>query len=202
VEVNEATTVSLLGSFPSQVTVWFGDQPAEMVHHSANWIVAVAPVEETGGTVDLTLRSAALGAVLVVTDGFSYTEPTSPPASAGIPTAGAVAGANLAAAGADDLADTEDTVATSVATSAPSSTGDSEAPATSADDSQSEDMREDGSTTTTTTVPSGPERRDRAVVGDERALGGNLRGMALSGLDGVGDVPTCSSDPCRLRRLP
>ena len=39
-----------------------------------------------------------------------------------------------------------------------------------------------------------------AVLGDPVDLGNGLRGAPLSGLETVGGVPRCSSDPCRTRR--
>lgn len=77
--VDQQTMVSIDGTFPSLVNVWFGDQPGQLVHHSSTWIIVVAPPRSQAGPVDVTLRSNSAGAVLLAEDAFTYIDPDGGP---------------------------------------------------------------------------------------------------------------------------
>ena len=55
--------------------------------------------------------------------------------------------------------------------------------------------------TTTTTVPAVPLLQRSLPLGPSVDLGGGLNGVPLGGLSGLTDVPRCTSDPCRVRKL-
>ncbi|MEL6981584.1 MAG: S8 family serine peptidase, partial [Actinomycetota bacterium] len=74
--VNQQTMVSIDGTFPSAVNVWFGDQPGQLVHHSSTWIIVVAPPRSQAGPVDVTLRTNGAGTVLLAQDAFTYIDPS------------------------------------------------------------------------------------------------------------------------------
>ncbi len=74
--ISQQTMVSLDGTFPTMVNVWFGDQPGQLVHHSPTWIIVVAPARSVAGPVDISLRSASAGTVLLARDAFTYVDPS------------------------------------------------------------------------------------------------------------------------------
>lgn len=74
--VRGGSVVSITGIFPDEAFVWFGDQPGDVLYQSRSWILTVAPAAGRSGPVDVGISTVFEGTVLMLTDGFTYRDPT------------------------------------------------------------------------------------------------------------------------------
>jgi hypothetical protein len=191
--------VSIYGTFPSQVYVWFDDQPGDLLFQSSGWILVAAPPRSEPGPVDIGLRSPSAGTVLLVRDGFTYTG--SDPAS-GATTTTTVRTTTTATITTTTIAPGITATTTTTSGASPSTTSRSGATSTT---SGTPTTGAPAQSTTTTSGGGGQTRVERVsralTLGGPVDLGGGLQGVALQGFGSLGDVPHCASDPCRTRRI-
>lgn len=214
--------VSIEGNFPSQVYVWFGDQPGQLVYHTSNWILVDAPAASQAGSVDLTLRSPSAGTVLLLADGFTYLHdgptpttnppptPTTSPTTNPSPTSAPTSGPTSTTSGGGGTSTTSGGGGGTPTSPTPSSTPTSPAPGpttsvpstTSAPGPTTTTAPTTSTTAASTTTPPGPARQPRpGAAGGPLDLAGGLRGVPLQGLGGLTEVTPCTTDPCRFRRI-
>ncbi len=180
------TLVSLLGNFPTDVDVWFGDTPGTIVLQLSSWILVDTPRVGTAGLVDMTLRtgSGEEGTVLTIPDAFLFVDPD--PGSGGS-SGGGGSGGGSGGSG-----------------SGPTTTIPGATTTTQAGSGQTPTTVAPSTTTTigsTTTTAIGSPRNRSGRVGDPVDLNGGIRGQRLDGLDGITGTRYCNSDPCPVERL-
>jgi hypothetical protein len=217
--------VSIHGTFPSQVYVWFGDRPGDLVFHSSSWILVMAPPRSEAGAVDITFRSSSAGTVLLVEDGYTYVGlgapggdvgtttttgggPTPTTARSGTTTTTVWPGSTSTTPPAPTTSTTAPSTTTSTTSASGGSPSTTSGSGTTTTTSGQAPTTQAARTTTTTSSGSGagsdvaPRTVSRPLVlGDPVDLGGGLRGVRLQGLGDLDGVPLCSSDPCRTRRV-
>ena len=70
--VATANAVQIVGNFPSDTYVWFGDQPGQVVFQDRTRITVRTPPRAQAGIVDITLRKSHRGVVLTIPDAFAF----------------------------------------------------------------------------------------------------------------------------------
>jgi subtilisin family serine protease len=194
--VRSETFVTMTGSFPAPVHVWFGDRPGTVFVQADTWLMVQAPYVETPQVVDISLRTSADGEVLRAPEAFAYVSldggttisPQPDPGSGG-PGSGDSGSGDTGSGGDDSV-------------SFPPPVDPSEpAPVAPAPD----DGSTDGGGDTSTGGDDGDKTRQRQAralpTGDAEQLANGLTGRPLDGLPVIGDVPACTSNPCRTRRI-
>jgi hypothetical protein len=185
-------SVSIVGSFPEEVNVWFGDQAGTVHYQSPTWLVVATPAGASPGTVDLSLRNQASGTVLTVPDAYTFYAPSGGSPGGGTTTTPATSAPTTAPASTSTSAGGAGPTPGPTSTSAPTPTS---APTTVALTTTTVDP------TSITTEPAVPVRPRSALLGSPVDLGQGLRGVPLGGLDDMNGMPRCTSDPCRTRTL-
>jgi subtilisin family serine protease len=205
--------VSLSGSFPNLVNVWFGDQPSDLVFFSQTWIVVAAPVRAEPGAVDVTLRSRVYGTVALERSAFTFLDPES---GAGGDTPGATSTTSTSVPPGVTSTVTTTTPPTVPPTSSSTPGTDPQATSTTAADdpdqpassttapenSTSSTVGSTSSTTvapTSTTVPEPVTSRSARYepVGDPVTFGNGLSAVRLQGLADLDKLVRCTSSPCQ-----
>jgi subtilisin family serine protease len=192
--VDGETFLSLAGTFPQEAAIWFGDLPGTVYAQSSTWMVVRAPAASQPGTVELTVRTRADGVVLTVPEAFTYLAADGPADGGG----GGTTPSTTA-----PTPSTAPSLTTST-TSSPSTGPTTSSPASTGPTTTSTSSPETTGGTGDAPAPTDPVRETQVraqPVGDPIDLGDGLRGRPLPGLAEINDVPTCSSSPCRTRRI-
>lgn len=182
--VNMANTLTLRGSFPDDVYVWFGDQPGEVVSASSTSLTVRTPLRATPGLVDVTLRRSGSGVVLTMpaayafldTSGGSIDAPTQSPAPPPAP------------------------APTPTPTPAPGDSNGSDSNDGGSNDSVVDGRGSNETGSDSTSGDTGTSRRSRLVRGEPTALGNGLTGAPITGGDPTIGVATCTASPCPVVR--
>ncbi len=180
--VGQTTAVTLTGTFPDPVRVYFGATEATSVVQTANRIETRAPARSVPGPVDIRLvRNGTT--VLTIADGFTYGAParsTPSPSPAAAPPV------------APERPD---------ATPTPPVAPPTGSPATPTPDRPTDQPVTGGDSTEAVTDGAGRTGRGRVprapLVGDRTALDGGLSGVRYDDPDRLGASPPCRSNTCR-----
>jgi hypothetical protein len=183
--VATSTYVSIIGSFPAPVSVWFGDQPGSVDFQSDSWLLVRTPLRSDPALVDVTLRRSG-AVVLSVADAFVFQAAAGDPPVVGPgPTTSGPTGTTTSPTASSTLSPTSTQTTSPTAGTAPGGTSPADTGAGGGGDG-----------------PVASLRRQRATALSEPIeLGNGLLVTPLSGLGAVRDVATCRSDPCRARSI-
>jgi subtilisin family serine protease len=218
--------VTIVGTFPQPISVWFGDQPGHVFFQSETLILVATPMRSQAGYVDVVFRTPADEEVMAISDGFLFVDDEEPPADVvepidpvtvvigdtGPPAPGPLGDGS--SAGLVDPPGDETVIVIEEPVIDPLPSPDPVAPpaAESEADAGDEPIIDldpspglPGPDVDPESSPDAgpvPQRQSRsAIVGPQVDLVGGLTGTPLDGLSALGDVPACSSDPCRTRRI-
>lgn len=188
--------VYLMGEFPSQPDVWFGEQAGSVIYYSPEFIIVETPVRSDAGIVDVTLRRPGTGVVLTLANSFGFVDSES----------GSTSGSGSNSSGTSGTGSSGSGSGSSEPGSSESGSSESGSPTTTAPDPSDPDSAGpdsgDGPAGSDTTVPpSAPSdptgRQSRSGFSDPVDLPSGLRGVPLVGDDPTSGVTRCSADPCR-----
>ncbi|MGH1503508.1 MAG: S8 family serine peptidase [Acidimicrobiales bacterium] len=70
--VNSTAYLTINGTFPEDVYVWFGDRPGTVVSQRSRNLTVLSPSVATPGVVDVTLRSTGDEVLLTVPDAYAF----------------------------------------------------------------------------------------------------------------------------------
>lgn len=190
------TLVTINGDFPEAAFVWFDDLPGAVVSQVDGVLLVTTPMRSEPGLVAVSLRTRAGDVVLEVPAGFEF---VASGADGGTvveqPGSGSDPAPGDPTPGGGDPAPVDG--------GTPGSPADD--PIITVDPGPSVDVPDapGGGPTDPRDRPSpNPQRQARAaLLGDPVDLGNGLTGRPLSGLEAIGGVPACHSDPCRTRRI-
>jgi hypothetical protein len=172
--VNQATTVTIRGNFPSSTYVWFGEQPGQVVHQNQSSITVRTPLRADPGVVDVTLQKSQNGVVLTIPAAYAFVgyDGTLPDGSG------------------DTTPSPSD--GTTDSTNPDGTTDDGAGAPGSGDNDSNGDSTGDGDTDETGSTS---DRRARMTVGAAVELPNGLQGASvLPNL--AANVVVCSTDPC------
>jgi hypothetical protein len=211
-QVGVATTVQLVGRFPSAAYVWFGDVPGTVLVASDRMMVVLSPALSAAGTVDISLRRTGEGTVLTVPGGFTYlggsssSSGTTGGGSSGAGSSGTGSGGSTAPSTGGGTGDgggggTGGGAVTNPGTGDGGGGGEVTNPGTGdgggggeVADPGTGDSGADGSSPTRL-----DSRQPRTRGGGEVVdLGNGLRGVMVDGANPMAGAPSCATEPCRI----
>lgn len=205
----------IMGSFPSEPFVWFGDQAGTVTYYSPGFIIVETPAQATAGIVDVTLRRSGLGTVLTLPGAYGFQDVGGQDASGGSggtdTGSGTDSGGTDSGSGSTGSGGTSDGGGTDSGSTGSGSTGSGSSGGSGSGGSGSGGGSTPGTTTpstpdssgesTTTTVEDAPQanprgRQSRASYGEAIDLGNGLTGAPVVGDNPAAGVSQCATDPC------
>jgi subtilisin family serine protease len=200
--VMSETLVTISGVFPEAAFVWFGDQAGTVVAQIEGVLLVATPLRAEPGPVDVVLRTGDDAIVLEAADGFLFVADGDAATGDGGGSQPPDGGADQPATGDPGTGVPEDGPVDQPSSGTSDPVGGGDGPSVTIDPVDTVDVPDASGGGGRNGNGPNPQRQARAaIMGDPVDLGNGLTGRPLAGLEAIGGVPACHSDPCRTRRI-